>query len=200
MIRNNLRIIPAIFTTMALSFSGNALADHADSRFEGAAYDAWLTGKIETVFTLNRELNPFTIDTDVSHGDVILSGTVDSDIDKALAGELALGVEGVTKVQNEIVVREGEGFIEQSRDQLAVASNNFMRWADDATTTASVKAKLLANSETEGLEISVMTENDVVTLEGEVSSAAEKQLAEEIAINTGDVVEVINQLVVASTQ
>ena len=143
-------ILYAIFTFSTVSFSATALADHAESRFEGAAYDAWLTGRIETVFALNRELNPFSIGTDVSHGHVRLTGTVDSDIDKALADELARGVDGVTQVENEIVVEAKEGFIEKSRDQLADAGSNFMRWADDATTTASVKTRLLTNSQTEG--------------------------------------------------
>ena len=42
----------------------------------------------------------------------------------------------------------------------------------------------------------VDTRGDVVTLSGEVASAEEKQLAEELARNTGDVKQVHNQLVV----
>ena len=191
-------VYPVIFTLSALLLTGSVYADHADSRFEGEAYDAWLTGKIETVFTLNRELNPFRINTDVDHGNVTLRGNVESDIDKALASELAMGVEGVTNVDNQLVVSSEAGIIEQGRERISAAGNSLMRWVDDATTTASVKTRLLANAETEGLEISVTTRNDVVELKGEVRSDAERQLAEEIARNTGDVVAVVNNLLVAS--
>jgi osmotically-inducible protein OsmY len=59
-----------------------------------------------------------------------------------------------------------------------------------------MKSKLLANTNTHGLKIDVDTRGDVVTLAGAVSSSEEKQLAEQIARNTGDVKDVRNQLVV----
>jgi osmotically-inducible protein OsmY len=59
-----------------------------------------------------------------------------------------------------------------------------------------VKTKLLGNSNTKGLEIDVDTEDDVVILSGRVESTAESDLAEQIALNTGDVKEVRNNLVV----
>lgn len=192
--------LPVIFTTTALTLSSGAFADHADSRFEGAAYDAWITGKVETVLTLNRELNPFEIDTDVEHSRVFLSGQVESDIDKALAEELALGINGVTEVENNLEVTEEADFLERSREQISQASSNLMNWVDDATTSASIKTRLLANSETEGLEIKVTTEEKVVRLEGAVKSAAERQLAEEIARNTDDVENVVNELMIVSNQ
>ena len=61
-----------------------------------------------------------------------------------------------------------------------------------------MKAKLIGNSNTRGLQIDVDTRGDVVTLSGRVASAEEKQLAGEIARNTGDVKTVRNELVVDS--
>jgi hyperosmotically inducible periplasmic protein len=164
--------------------------------FEGAVKDAWITGKIETVYTLNRHLNAFAIDTDVENGMVHLTGMVESDIDRDLAGEIAKGIDGVVDVKNDLK-------IEESGRQTAAAKagsdgkRTFGAWVDDATTTAMVKSKLVGNSNTKGLQIDVDTRYDVVTLSGEVSSAEVKQLAEEIARNTGDVEDVRNQLVVA---
>jgi osmotically-inducible protein OsmY len=54
----------------------------------------------------------------------------------------------------------------------------------------------LGNSNTAGMQIDVDTRGDVVTLSGEVVSAEEKALAEELARSTGDVKDVRNQLVV----
>jgi osmotically-inducible protein OsmY len=178
----------------ALILSGSLAATRAfGEEPAGAARDAWIDGKLEAVYALNRHLSAFAIDTDVEQGVVRLTGRVESDIDRDLAGELAKGIEGVVEVDNDLEV---------ATDARAVASRargperSFGVWIDDATTTATVKSKLLANRNTQGLQIDVDTRGDVVTLTGEVSSAEEKALAEEIARNTGDVKDVRNQLVV----
>ena len=165
--------------------------------FEGTVKDGWLTGKIETVYTLNRHLNAFAINTDVENGIVHLTGMVESDIDRDLAGQIAEGIDGVVEVQNDLKV---EQTARQANDARASkdGKRSFGTWVDDATTTAAVKSKLVGNSNTKGLQIDVDTWGDVVTLSGEVGSAEEKQLAEEIARNTGDVEDVLNQLVVAA--
>jgi osmotically-inducible protein OsmY len=158
---------------------------------QGSAKDAWITGKIETVYLLNRHLSAFDIDTEVTEGTVHLTGKVESDIDRDLAGELAKGIEGVVSVDNDLTV-DANARIPAS----AATERPFGVWVDDVTTTAAVKSKLLANGNTAGLQIDVDTRGDTVTLSGEVASAEEKQLAEQLARNTGDVNEVHNQLVV----
>jgi osmotically-inducible protein OsmY len=69
-------------------------------------------------------------------------------------------------------------------------------FVDDATTTAMVKVKLLADPNVKGLKIGVETRGDVVTLSGKVGSAEQKQLAEQLTRNTSDVKRVHNELVV----
>lgn len=180
----------------AASLTGTqALADSGDL-FEGSAKDAWITGKIETVYTLNRHLSPFAIDTDVDHGAVHLTGTVESDIDRDLAGELAKNVVGVTEVRNDLTVDASKAGATESASARTKGRRDFGSWVDDATTTAAVKSKLLGNPNTKGLKIDVDTEDDVVILSGRVKSSAERDLAEQIARNTGDVEEVRNNLVV----
>lgn len=178
---------------VAAALAGTQTLADSSKTFEGAAKDAWITGKIETVYTLNEHLSPFAIDTDVNDGVVLLTGTVESEIDRDLAGELAKGVEGVIEVENELVV---ESAARSDIDRDEVGRRDFGRWVDDATTTAAVKSKLLANSNTKGLKIDVDTKADVVTLSGRVRSQTEADLAEEIARNTGDVEDVRNNLVV----
>lgn len=178
----------------AIAIIGAALATLPASGAEpsGQPKDAWIQGKIETVYALNRHLNGFAIDTDVKQGAVHLTGRVESDIDRDLAGELAKGIDGVVSVDNDLTV--------QANSRAAAAATGAERplsvWIDDATTTALVKSKLLANDNTDGLQIDVDTRGDVVTLTGEVGSAEEKQLAEQLAKNAGDVKDVRNQLVV----
>jgi osmotically-inducible protein OsmY len=185
-----------VTTTTAVFLAVFAALAGANESFEGASRDAWITGKIEAVYTLNRHLNPFAINTDVENGVVLLTGSVKSDIDRDLAEEIAKGIEGVTEVNNELTVdlgnagsaREAEGSSSQDRD--------FGTWVNDITITAAVKSRLIANENIEGLRIDVSTDRNVVTLNGSVSSAEQSDLAEEIASNANDVAEVKNNLVV----
>src|SRR5688572_10608019 len=158
---------------------------------EGAAKDAYIDGKLEAVYALNRHLSAFAIDTEVDKGIVHLTGKVQADIDRDLAGELAKNVEGVVEVNNDLTI------VTDARVTPAEgADRSFGAWIDDATTTASVKSKLMGNPNTKGMKIDVDTRGDVVTLSGQAASAEEKALAEEMARSTGDVKDVRNQLVV----
>ena len=176
------------------SFAGmQAFGDEA--RADGSLKDAWIGGKLEAVYALNRHLSAFAITTEVENGIVHLTGNVESDIDRDLAAELAKGIEGVVEVDNDLEISA------DARDAAAPSSSSdsdrsFGVWLDDATTTATVKSRLLANPNTGGLQIDVDTRGDVVTLTGEVGSEEEKALAEELARNTGDVKDVRNQLIV----
>lgn len=186
----NKTLATALAASLSLVSYG-ALAD--SSKFEGAVKDAWIAGKVETTFALSGDLNPFAIDTDVESGVVHLTGAVDSDIDRDLAEELVKGIEGVSEVDNDLVVDQSRAQAESGeRSQ----KRDFGSWVDDATTTAAVKSKLLGNPNTKGLKIDVDTRDDVVTLTGRVGSDEESRLAEQLAKNTGDVKQVRNQLVV----
>ena len=164
--------------------------------WSGEAKDAWIAGKLEAVFALNRHLNPFTIDTAVDNGVVHLTGSVESDIDHDLAGELAKGIDGVVEVDNDLQVDARSSAAQQASNDPSAKKESFGTWVDDATTSAAVKSKLIANPNTKALKIHVETRGDVVTLSGQVASSEESKLAEEIARNTGDVKDVDNQLVV----
>jgi hyperosmotically inducible protein len=119
------------------AWSGDASKDCAAS---GTASDGWIDTRLETVYLFNSSLNNFAIDTDVSEGVVTLSGTVQSDIEKDLAGEIAKSLEGVKSVNNELVVGE-----QPETAQAPATSDGFVQKVTDATTTAMVKARLIAN-------------------------------------------------------
>jgi osmotically-inducible protein OsmY len=57
--------------------------------------------KLTTTYTLNRQLNPFDIKTDVNDGVATLSGTVDSDAEGELAGQIAQNTNGVSDVDRQ---------------------------------------------------------------------------------------------------
>lgn len=147
-------------------------------------------GSIWTAIALNRHLSPFSIDVDVENGVAILTGNVESEIDRDLAEQLALGTEGVKKVDNRLKV--------DPQTQPKKGSSLSQRF-DDATLTAMVKSKLLWNSNTEGLDINVDTQNGVVTLKGSARTAEAKELAGHLAQNTEGVERVNNHLSISES-
>ena len=192
-------LLAVSLVTAPLSMAGGNEHYQTDEKLK----DAWLDGKIETALMINRHLNNFTIDTDVKNNVAYLSGTVKSEIDRELAAEIARGIEGVSSVDNDIIVKKES---ESAADKLHVThkhqkdkSRSFGTWYDDATTTASIKSELLWNSETSGLSVNVDTAYGVVTLNGVVETAAEKELVEKIAKNTVGVKNVESEIEVDSS-
>ncbi len=169
---------------LAASMSSAVLAD---DNWEGDAKDAWIDGKLEASYLLNSELNNFKINTEVEGGNVLLTGSVQSDAHKDLATEIAKNLDGVADVTNNLVVSEkGDAYADEDRDY----SSKFY----DMTTTVSLKSNFALNDDLEASEINIDTKDGVVTLEGEVDSKAESMLAEEIAAGYDHVSKVNNNL------
>ncbi len=174
----------------ALVLGSTAMGTQAGT-WENESKDAWIDGKAETVLLLNTHLNNFDINTDVTNGEVMLTGKVDSNLDKELAEELVLSLEGVSDVDNELTVMN-------SKDTESMSSKRGDMESDlsDAKITTVITTRFLFNSEVDGGDIDVDTDYGVVTLEGTVTSEAEQQLAMAIAENTEDVRDVVDELVV----
>lgn len=155
--------------------------------------DTMLTARLETTYALNPHLSAFEIDVDVRNQVAHLGGTVGSDIEKDLAGEIAKSISGIRDIDNDINVdanRKAQARSGQTHDR------SFGQTVEDLTTTASIKTKFLTDTNVGGLKVNVDTMNDRVILRGTVRSSAEKALAEQIAKNTSGVQAVDNQLVV----
>nr|WP_241461060.1 BON domain-containing protein [Shewanella mangrovi] len=155
------------------------------------AKDAWIDGKAETVLLLNTNLNNFDINTDVTEGQVTLTGQVDSDVDKALASELVEGIDGVKSVKNKLTVVT-------PKDSNADKAQDGQLLTDTKITTV-VKTRLLFEPEVSGTSIDVSTKQGVVTLNGTLDTSAERDLALAIARNTDDVKKVVDNLEVADS-
>lgn len=182
--------------TLGLALATGAAADeHAEKSMESRdltdrSSDAWREGKLDTLYLFNRQLNNFNINPEIRGSKVTLTGKVESEVDSELAEEIARGMDGIDTVDNQLsVVPE-----DQARDGLDERDREFSEQVEDATLTAEVKMKLLANSEVGGLGIDVDTRARHVTLSGEVESSAEKDLAAQIAKNVDGVSEVENNL------
>jgi osmotically-inducible protein OsmY len=86
-------------------------------------------------------------------------------------------------------VRDMGDTMERKADQAGQA-------IDDASITAAIKGKYLVDDTLKGLDISVDTEQGVVSLTGPVQSDTAKELATQIAQGVEGVVRVDNQLTV----
>lgn len=170
-------------------------AEQAGDQMQSAVKDAWLDGKLESALLFNQHLNSFSIDTDVKNGVAYLSGVVESDIDRDLAGEIAESIKGVHNVENQLVI-DKEKAAASRNDNEAIERKGFQAAVANATLTARIKSELLINSNTAGLSIDVDSRDGNVTLSGEVDSQQEKELAEKIADNTNGEGRVDNRLAV----
>jgi hyperosmotically inducible periplasmic protein len=175
-----------ISTMIAISLSSSALAATDSQPWKDKAHDAWLDGKAETTLLLNSNLNSFGINTDVKEGTVILTGRVESEVDKALAEELVLSLKGVNNVHNQLTI--------QGQDD---EPGELVKSLTDAKVVSVVKTRLLFESEVSGSDINVDATDGTVTLSGTVTSDAEKDLAVAIAKNATDVTKVVDKLKIA---
>jgi osmotically-inducible protein OsmY len=176
----------------AIGLALGAGAASADKPLATELDEAQKEGRIYASYALNRHLNPFEFEVTVDGSQVILQGTVEESIDKDLAEQIALSVNGIAKVDNQIKVDSSVG--EPARK---AGQRSFGEAVEDATITAGVKSKLLWNDNTDGLDIKVETKQGVVTLTGVADSAASKELAGYLAANTGGARDVDNRLTVS---
>ncbi|MGH8516361.1 MAG: BON domain-containing protein [Panacagrimonas sp.] len=145
--------------------------------------------QIWTTYALSPHLRANDLKVSVDNGKATLNGTVEEGVSKDLAKQIALGVNGITAVDNQIVVQP-EYVAPPSTDR------RYGEVIDDATITSSVKSKLIWSKYTDGLTTDVDTHRGNVTLTGSADSEASKKLASQLAANTRGVATVNNQLVV----
>ncbi|MCB1692904.1 MAG: BON domain-containing protein [Pseudomonadales bacterium] len=181
-------VLGAPAMALGKSDAGNKQEGQA-AEHDGNFSDAWLDGKVEMALLLNRYLNSFKIDTKVDNGEVTLSGDVESDIDRDLAEQITLGIDGVKSVTNDLEVNPEDVAKTDTKEQQA-----FFQTIEDVTLTARVKSKLMLNHNVRARDIDVDTDGAVVTLTGAVRSPQERDLAVQIAKNTDAVKDVLNKL------
>lgn len=154
--------------------------------------DALITGRVESTFLLNEQLNPFNINTNTKNGVVTLTGSVDDPTSRQLAEDLARSVTGVVDVVNQIQVVETPPGARPRR--------SFSQQVRDKSISASIRSRLLYHKQFSGLKIDVKTEYGRVTLAGVVRSEAEKAAIADIAATTRGVERVSNLLTVAAKE
>ncbi len=162
--------LAAVVSTMILTSSPLRAAD-TDSRIESSAAKS---------YTFKTYLKDDSIKTVSKNGMVTLTGTVADATHKSMAENTVASLPGVTSVNNQLVV-SGEQPAEHS----------------DAWITTKVKTALLFHRNVSASGTTVYTKDGVVTLQGEASSMAQKELTTEYAKDIDNVKSVNNEMTIA---
>lgn len=184
MLPNKLLIATGIALSMG-AMSSPLLAATVSQEVTEARQEA----QIWTTYTLSPYLRANNLSVTVHDGKATLSGKVDEDVNKDLAKEIALGVSGIKEVDNQIEVLS-------DYTPAPASGRNYGDLVDDASITTAIKSKLIWSKGTDGQATQVTTTAGKVTLKGTAETAASKELAGRMAMNTRGVSAVNNQLVV----
>jgi hyperosmotically inducible protein len=191
-----------------------------------AQSDPGITTAVKGKLAADDTVKAYRIDVDTKDRVVTLNGKVDTPVARARAVELARGTDGVRDVVDRLTVepgvtpttgiddpaqrkvgeaaREADAKTDEAQkkagDAAAKAGDAANRAGEatkDAAITTAVKTKFLADTDISGLRIDVDTKDNVVTLNGTVRTAAEKQRAVKMAGDTEGVKSVVDNLKVA---
>lgn len=151
--------------------------------------DAGITTAVKSKLAVDDQVKAYAIDVDTSNKVVTLSGTVETATARTRAVELARATDGVSNVVDNLQVT---GATAMAPDTYPAERASF----GDAGLTTSIKTKMAADSMVGALRIDVDTEDQIVTLTGDVKSQAEKDQALKIARETEGVKSVVDRLTV----
>ncbi|MES2674266.1 MAG: BON domain-containing protein [Pseudomonadota bacterium] len=174
------------FFTSVIVFTLFSLSNLASADAAQDIKDARLESQIWTTYALSPYLRANDLKVTVRDGKAILTGTVDEDVNKDLAKQIAVGVKGIKEVDNQIVVQS---------DYNPKGTYGYGETIDDVTITATVKSRLIW-SKYSYVSTTVETKSGHVSLTGSVNSQAAKDLAGRLAANTRGVISVKNALVI----
>jgi osmotically-inducible protein OsmY len=134
--------------------------------------DAATTGKVKTALALSKRVSAFDINVETNNAVVTLTGRVQTPEARDLAGQIVADTTGVKSVRNMVRV-DPSLRPEDERERLLTRVNDLER--QQAVANAIQDAP-----ELEGARIKVRVSDGAVTLEGTVTSDAQKARAEEL--------------------
>jgi osmotically-inducible protein OsmY len=156
----------------------------------------WITMKIQAQYFGDQAVKGRRIDVNTSQaGRVTLRGAVQTEAARQRAVEIARGTEGVTGVSDELTVTGGPATgLADAEDSSEDRGMDMDLDLGDPWVTAKIKSKYFLDDEVKGFEIDVTTEDGIVTLTGDVETAAARRQAVALARSTDGVADVRDQL------
>ncbi len=170
--------------------------DNASQKMPDTTHEA----EISSTIALSPYLRASELHVSAQQGMVTLTGTVTEEVNKDLAKQIALAVNGVKEVDNQIVVVSEDvapaTLADGAHNEIVVNQDNPSTAgtipADvtqkghgiaDGWITTKVKSSFMYSSRVDGSDITVNTHAGVVSLGGRVSSDSERERAIELARN-----------------
>jgi len=181
------RMVPVLVVMASLT-----LAAHSAPIQKSA--DETLKDRIDFGLETSSIVRKYDIKVKVAGGQVILSGDVATEAQKAEAGRLAK-VAGATLVQNTIVIDPDED--KSVTDRMKAGMNKAGEKINDSWIHTKVNWFFLGDDLLKGSDINVDVKDNVVTLKGTVKNAAARTRAVALASDTEGVKRVVDQLIVA---
>ena len=167
------RLAFAVAAAAVFVTSAPLRASETDDRIESS---------FKKTYVYKTYLKDDAIKTEAKEGVVTLTGTVAEESHKALAQETVASLPGVTRVDNQLATKA------------EVAAENADTWIG-----RKVKLALLFHRNVSAGKTTVEVKDGIVTLKGEASSTAQKELTTEYAKDIEGVKEVKNEMTVAAT-
>lgn len=162
----------AVATAAMIGTSAPVRASESDDRIESS---------FKKTYVYQTYLKDDSIKAEAEEGVVLLTGTVSEDSHKTLALDTAAGIIGVTRVDNQLATKA------------EAAAENADTWIG-----RKVKLTLLFHRNVNAGKTDVEVKDCIVTLKGEASSIAQKELTAEYASDIEGVKEVKNEMTVAA--
>jgi hyperosmotically inducible periplasmic protein len=164
--RNTMKALAIAAAAVAMLLTSPVLASETDDRIESS---------FKKSYVFRTYLKDDSIKIAAKNGVVTLSGTAAGDSNKALAADTAAGLPGVTRVINQV----------ETKAEVAADTS-------DGVIVKRVVFALLFHRNVNAARTTVQAKDGVVTLTGEASSAAQKELTGEYAYDIEGVKEVKN--------
>jgi len=157
--------------TSTLLFNNTSLrASETDDRIVSSAGSSYV---------FKTYLKDDSVKTEANSGKVILTGTVSEAFHKSLAQDTVEGLPGVTSVDNQLVIK-GEPPVENS----------------DGWLSLKVKTALMFHRNVSAGNTEVVVEKGIVSLRGEASNLAQKELTSEYAKDVEGIKAVNNEMTI----
>jgi len=171
---NRLALAIAAIAAATFAVSAPALASESDDRIESSFKDSY----VNRTYLKNDDVK-----TESKDGAVTLTGSVSQESHRTLAGETASGMPGVVSVDNQL------------KTTAEIDADN-----TDARIDRRVRIALLFHRNVSASKTTVSVKDGIVSLTGEASSLAQKDLTTEYAKDIEDVIDVINEMTVSADQ
>jgi len=164
--------------------------------------DAMLTARVKTQITADGRVSPSRVNVDTLNGIVMLKGEVPTQQEKDAAAEVARKVEGVVRVDNQLIVNPavagtglptGNEMKEQAREVVGSAAQEVKEEAKETVLQGVIKTRLIAAGYS---SVSVDVNQGQAVMTGDVPSDKDRIAAEAIVGKVEGVTRVINQTTV----